>query len=125
VRLIEPYSFMKISALGVEEQRVNVLIDVTDPPDRWSRLGDGYAVETRIVVAERKDALKIPVGALFRDGDRWAAFEADSGRATLRILTLGLIGSLEAEVLQGLREDARVVVHPGDAVENGVRIVER
>ena len=125
VRLIEPSSFTKISALGVEEQRVNVLIDFTSPRDAWTRLGDRFAVETRIVVAERPAALVVPTSALFRQGEGFAVFVVDSGRAVLRSVDVGLRNGLEAEVLSGLEEGSRVVVFPGDAVADGAAVEVR
>jgi HlyD family secretion protein len=84
VRRVEPSGFMKISALGVEEQRVNVVIDFEAPPAARPSLGDSYRVEVRIVVWETADAVKVPTSALFRRGEKWAVFVADGGRARLR-----------------------------------------
>jgi HlyD family secretion protein len=125
VRRVEPYGFTKISALGIEEQRVNVIIDFTDPPEKWQRLGHGYRVETRIVVWEGADVLKVPLSALFRDGDAWAVFVAAQGRARLRHVSIGESNSREAQVLDDLAEGERVVLHPSDRVEDGGRIIAR
>ena len=125
VRRVEPSGFTKLSALGVEEQRVNVLIDFTSPRDAWTRLGDRFAVETRIVVAERPAALVVPTSALFRQGEGFAVFVVDSGRAVLRSVDVGLRNGLEAEVLSGLEEGSRVVVFPGDAVADGAAVEVR
>lgn len=125
VRRVEPFGFTKVSALGIEEQRVNVVIDFTDPPARWQQLGHGYRVEPRIVLAEKADALKVPRAALFRDGGEWAAFVDDSGRATLRRVKLGLENGLEAEVVEGLAAGERVVLQPGDRVSEGTRVKPR
>lgn len=125
VRRVEPYGFTKISALGIEEQRVNVIIDFTDPPDKWRSLGHGYRVEARIVVWEGRDVLKVPLGALFRDGEAWAVFVESEGRARLRRVAIGHGNSLEAQVLEGLAEGERVVLHPSDRVRDDVRIVAR
>ena len=125
VRYVEPYGFRKISALGIEEQRVNVIIDLTDPAERWSRLGHGYQVETRVVIWESSSALSVPLTALFRDGDQWAVFVAEQGRAVLRHITLGRRNGLMAEVLTGLDAGAQVIVHPSDRVVNGVRVTPR
>jgi HlyD family secretion protein len=125
VRRVEPFGFTKVSALGVEEQRVNVIIDITSAPQEWQRLGHGYRVEPLIVLWESADVLKIPLAALFRDGQYWAAFVVEDGRATLRHLTLGAENNLEAEVLDGVQAGDRVVLHPGDRVDAGVRLALR
>ncbi|MDH3701306.1 MAG: HlyD family efflux transporter periplasmic adaptor subunit [Alphaproteobacteria bacterium] len=125
VRRVEPFGFTKISALGIEEQRVNVIIDISDPRDRWSRLGHGYRVETRIVLWNGDDVLKLPLTALFRDGDRWAVFVENSGRAQRRHVTLGRRTKLEAEIADGIAEGTRVVLHPSDRVTSGARITAR
>lgn len=129
VRRIEPFGFTKVSALGVEEQRVNVVIDFTSPANEWSTLGHGYRVMTRIVTQRRKDILKVPVGALFRQDDGWAAFVSngnrDGGRAHLVPLKVGTRNSIEAEILGGVSEGRLVIVYPSDQVHNGVRVVGR
>jgi HlyD family secretion protein len=125
VRRVEPYGFTKISALGIEEQRVNVIIDFTDPLDKWRRLGHGYRVETRIIVWEGTDVLNVPLGALFRHGDAWAVFVDSEGRARLRPVAIGRFNSREAQVLEGLSVGERVVLHPSDRVKDGVPIVAR
>jgi HlyD family secretion protein len=125
VRRVEPYGFTKVSALGIEEQRVNVIIDFTDPLDKWRRLGHGYRVETRIIVWEGTDVLNVPLGALFRHGDAWAVFVDSEGRARLRPVAIGRFNSREAQVLEGLSVGERVVLHPSDRVKDGVPIVAR
>jgi HlyD family secretion protein len=125
VRLIEPYGFVKVSALGVEEQRVNVILSLADPRSVWAALGDGYRVEVRVVLWETDDALKVPSSALVRDGDGWAVFVADANRARLRAVSVGHQTGIEAEVLDGLAEGEAVLVHPSDAVVDGVHIEER
>ena len=125
VRRVEPFGFTKVSALGIEEQRVNVLIDITEPRDRWRRLGHGYRVEPRIVLWESEDVLRVPLSALFRHGDRWAVFVAKGSRAELRTVEVGQGNGLEAEVVSGLAAGERVVLHPGDRVSPGGRIAER
>jgi HlyD family secretion protein len=119
VRLVEPAGFTKVSPLGVEEQRVNVVGDFVDPP---GRLGDRYRVEARIVLWEGKGVLKVPAGALFRQGDGWAVFTVENGRARARAVTVGHRNPDEAEVLSGLEQGDTVIVHPGDRVEEGVRV---
>lgn len=125
VRRIEPYGYTKISALGVEEQRVNVLIDITDPTEVWARLGHGYRVKVRIVLSETEQAVRVPLGALFRDGDDWAAFVVGDGRARLRHLTLGGRDGHRAEVTGGVAPGDTVVLHPGTRIEDGARVTPR
>lgn len=125
VRSVEPYGFKKISALGIEEQRVNVIIDLTDTAERWSKLGHGYQVETRVVIWESPDALSVPLTALFRDGNQWAVFTAEQERAVLRHVTLGRRNGLLAEVASGLDAGSQVVVHPSNRVVDGVRLASR
>lgn len=122
VRLVEPAAFLKISALGVEEQRVNVIADFVGPPEKRASLGDAYRIEARIVISEADNVLKVPASALFRQGDAWAAFVASRGRAALRSLQIGRRNDLEAEVLSGLRENENVIIHPSDTLRDGVRV---
>ncbi|HEX2572535.1 MAG TPA: HlyD family efflux transporter periplasmic adaptor subunit [Polyangia bacterium] len=133
VRRIEPSGFTKVSALGVEEQRVNVVIDLGpgpegDPPGAGGErsatpaLGDGFQVETHVVVWQADKVLKVPVGALFREGDRWQVYVAEAGRAHRRTITIGHRSDTEAEVLSGLREGDRVILHPGDKLGEGSRV---
>lgn len=122
VRLVEPSAFTKISALGVEEQRVYVIADFVDPPDKRPTLGDSYRVEARIVTWEKPDALRAPSGALFQHGDAWQAFVIDGGRARLRDVKVGRSNGIETEILDGLAEGDRVVVYPGDKVIAGTRV---
>jgi HlyD family secretion protein len=125
VRRVEPSGFLKISALGVEEQRVNVVIDFDDRKGASALLGDGYRVETRVVAWEGRDVLQTPTSALFRSGEGWAVFAAVGGRARLRAVRIGHQSDLGAEVLSGLRAGERVVAHPSDSVSDGVRIRDR
>jgi HlyD family secretion protein len=125
VRVVEPAAYTKISALGVEEQRVNIIVDFIDPPERRAALGDGYRVEARIIVAEAEHVLKVPTAALFRDQNSWAVYVVQGDRAVLRLVKLGLNNGLEAEVLDGLKEGERVVLHPGDKVHAGTQVIER
>lgn len=128
VRRIEPAGFTKISALGVEEQRVNVIVDFADPRQAWKALGDAYRVEVRVVVWEGEGLLRVPESALFRHGREqqgWAVFRVEDGRAREVPVELGHRNGLVAEVLSGLAEGDRVVIHPGDAVQPGVRVTER
>ena len=124
VRLIEPAGFTKVSALGVEEQRVNVLVDFEDAAGAKA-LGDRYRVEVSIVIWERAGVLKIPTSALFRVGTDWAAFAVRDGRAVQTAVRIGQSNAIDAELLAGLSEGDRVIVHPGDTVESGVAVVSR
>lgn len=125
VRLIEPSAFTKVSSLGVEEQRVNVIADFDCPPERYSRLGDAFRVEARIVVWESDRVLKVPAGAVFRHGDGWAVFRALRGRARLQPVEVGHSNGLETEIRGGLEEGDQIVVHPSDRVKDGVAVVAR
>ena len=125
VRLVEPAGFLKISALGVEEQRVNVIIDFADPPARRARLGDGYRVEARVVIWEADDVLKAPAGALFRRGEDWAVYAVVDELAELRTVKTGRSNGLETEILEGLSAGDTVVLHPGDKIQAGVKIKAR
>ncbi len=125
VERVEPYGFTKVSALGIEEQRVNVVIDFADPPERWQRLGHGYRVEARIVLWEGEDVLKVPLNALFRDGDVWAVFVETEGRAEKRRVEPGRQNGLASEIRAGLEAGQRIVLHPSDRVVEGVRLTAR
>jgi HlyD family secretion protein len=125
VRLVEPAGFTRISALGVEEQRVLVFVTFVDPYESRRRLGDAFRIDARIVVWEAEDVLKVPAGALFRDGDVWAAFRARSGRANLTRIRVGQSNGIETEVLDGLQPGDEVILHPTDTVEDGIRIRRR
>jgi HlyD family secretion protein len=125
VRTVEPSAFTRVSALGVDEQRVNVIIDLDDPPEVWSELGDGYRVEARIVVGEAKDVVKVHDSAVFRHGEGWAVYRVDGGRAILTPIQVGARNGLEVEVQAGLAPEMRVIMHPGDQVEDGRRVGQR
>jgi HlyD family secretion protein len=125
VRLIEPSAFTKVSALGIEEQRVNVIIDFADTPESRPPLGDGYRVEAAIVEWESENVLTVPTGALFRIDDDWAVFVIQRNRAKLTKVELGHRNDNDAEVVKGLEEGHRVILYPGDRIENGVSIEQR
>ncbi len=122
VRRVEPAAFTKISALGVEEQRVNVIADLVSPPEERRGLGDGFRVEARIVVWEAEAVLKVPSGALFRRGEDWAAFVVSEGRARLRGIKAGRAGTSEVQVLEGLEAGEEVILHPGNRIRDGQRV---
>ena len=125
MRLVEPSAFTKISALGVEEQRVNVILDLISPLEQRPSLGDGFRVEARIVLWEESDVLQAPTGALFRHRDEWAVFVVDDGVARMRTVKLGRRNSLAAQVLDGVREGERIILHPSDQVHDGAKVQER
>jgi HlyD family secretion protein len=125
VRVVEPSAFTKLSALGVEEQRVNVIIDMDDERKLWSSLGDGYRVEARISVWEGKDVLRVPASAVFRSEEAWATFVVEEGTAVVRSVELGETNGLETEVLSGLEEGETVIAYPSDSVRDGVSVEAR
>jgi HlyD family secretion protein len=125
VRTVEPTGFTKISALGVEEQRVRVVADITSPPERWARLGDGFRVEASFILWEGDDVLQIPASALFRGGNDWAVFTFDGGRARQRVVEIDQNNGFAAEIVTGLQQGETVIVHPSDAVADGVRVAPR
>lgn len=122
VRLVEPAAFRKISALGVEEQRVNVIADFKAVPPR---IGDAYRVDARIIVAEKADALRVPVGALFRRDGKWTVFQVTDGRLAARGVDVGLRGARDAEIVAGLAEGDEVVLYPGNDLADGARVKPR
>lgn len=125
VRRIEPTGFTKVSALGVEEQRVLVICDITSPLEDWQSLGDGYRVEAEFIIWEEDNVLQLPTSALFRRAEEWAVFLVSGGRVRIVPVTLGARSGLAAEVTGGVEEGARVVIYPGDRVEDGVRVEPR
>jgi HlyD family secretion protein len=125
VRRVEPSGFTKISALGVEEQRVNVIVDFDDAPASRPNIGDGFRVEVRIVVASRENVLKVPASSLFRHEGDWAVYIVEDGRAVRRMVELGQQSGLEAEVANGLDVGQQIIVYPSEAVRDGVRVVSR
>jgi HlyD family secretion protein len=122
VRLVEPAAFTKISALGVEEQRVNVVSDITSPRETWRSLGDNYRVEARVVVWQSDRVLKVPVSALFRRGSTWAAYVVRGGLAALVPVSVGASSGTETQVTDGLKEGDEVILYPGDRVSDGQRV---
>lgn len=125
VRVVEPGGFTKVSALGVEEQRVNIIVDPVGDAAAWSAFGDGYRVELRIVLWEHDDVLTVPTGALFRRGDAWSAFVVEDGVAHERTVELGRRSALEAEVVSGLEAGARVVLYPSALIAEGMPVEAR
>lgn len=126
VRLVEPYGFLKVSALGVEEQRVNVVIDFVEPSQAWARLGHGYRATVRIAVWSAPDVVRVPVSALFRSAGQWSVYVASvDGRAVLRAVEVGPMNDELALVRRGLAPGERVILHPSDRVRPGVRVRPR
>jgi HlyD family secretion protein len=126
VQRVEPSGFMKVSALGVEEQRVNVIVDFDDPARASRLLGDRYRVEVRIVEAQVENALTVPVGSLFRRTEEWAVFVVGGdGHVSVQEIELGRRNAMVAEVTAGLQEGQRVVLHPPDTLTDGARVIER
>lgn len=125
VRKVEPAGFLKVSALGVEEQRVNVIIDPVDPPAAWRAVGHGYRVEAAVTVWSADSVLRVPVGSLFRDRGQWAVFRVEGGRARLTPVRIGQSDGELTEVRAGLEAGQRVVVYPGQAISDGGRVRPR
>lgn len=125
VRLVEPYGFLKISALGVEEQRVNVIVDFTGPPSEWSSLGHGYRVEAAIVTWSADDVVQASVASLFRSGGEWAVFRVEDDRAELTTVEVGRNNGRNAQILSGLEPGDSVILYPGESMSDGVRVRRR
>jgi HlyD family secretion protein len=125
MRRVEPAGFTKLSSLGVEEQRVLVIVDFTSPPEMWRVLGDGYRLEAHFVVWEGKDILQVPTSALFRSGKEWAVFVEENGKARRRAVEVGQRTGLTAQIVSGLKENERVVAYPDDAISDGTKIRQR
>jgi HlyD family secretion protein len=125
VRRVEPYGYTKISALGIEEQRVKTLIDFSASLMELEQLGHGYRVQVRIVLWESAATLSAPLTALFRNGEQWAVFVESDGLAVQREVNVGRSNGVHAQILEGLRPGERVVVNPSDSVRDGVRIEAR
>ncbi len=122
VRLVEPAAFTKVSALGVEEQRVNVIADITTPVEKRANLGDNFRVEARIVTWEADKVLKVSSGAVFRRGNESAVFLIRMGKAALQPVTVGRTSGTETEITQGLSEGEEVIIYPGDRINDGDRV---
>ena len=125
VTRVDPAGFVKVSALGIEEQRVRAIIDFSEPSTAWSRLGHDYRVIVHVGIWKGDRVLTLPVGALFRKADDWATFVVKDGKARIARLTVGHRSSRMAEILSGVSPGDRVVVHPSDKIREGVAITER
>ncbi|HEX8951648.1 MAG TPA: HlyD family efflux transporter periplasmic adaptor subunit, partial [Polyangia bacterium] len=122
VRRIEPSAFTRLSALGVEEQRVNLLVDLTSPPAAWAALGDGYRVEAHVEVWSAPDVLQVPTSALFRQDGGWALFRVDGGVAHLVPVEIGQRTAQRAEIVRGVAAGQRIVVYPSDRLRDGSKV---
>jgi HlyD family secretion protein len=122
---VDPAGFLKVSALGIEEQRVRVTIDFADPPETWDSLGHDYRVVVHVTTWSASDALTVPVSALFRKGDQWAVFADENGRARVRPVHIGHRNNRVAEVMSGLAAGDRVVLHPSDRITDGTKVAQR
>jgi HlyD family secretion protein len=125
VRLIEPAGFTKISSLGVEEQRVLVIVEITSPREQWQVLGDGFRMEAHFIIWEEENILQIPSSALFRSGKDWAVFAAENGRARKRVVEIGQRNGLAAQIISGLQENEKVLAYPDDSISDGTKIKQR
>ena len=122
VRYVEPKAFTKISALGVEEQRVYVVADLVTPPAQRGNLGDNFRVEARIITWQNARALKVPNGAIFRRDENWFAYTVVGGRAKLTAVKIGHASDTETEILDGLKEGDEIILYPGDRIQDGLRV---
>ncbi len=122
VRVIEPAAFTKVSSLGVEEQRVNVIADFEETPERIDQLGDGYRVEAKITVLQLNNVLLIPNSALFRNQLEWHVFAIEEGRSVMKRVTIGAQNSANTQITGGLNPQDEVVLYPSDTVIDGSRI---
>ena len=125
VTRIDPAGFLKVSALGIEEQRVHVTIDLVDRPQAWLRLGHDFRVIVHVTVWADENVLAVPIGALFRQGDDWVVFTVSDGRARVTPVKVGHRNNRQAEILDGISEGTRVVLHPSDRVRDGIAIARR
>jgi HlyD family secretion protein len=125
VRRVEPSGFTKVSALGVEEQRVNVIIDFDRPADAFAQLGDRYRVEVRVVVWEERGVVKVPISSLVRDGNRWTVFAVRDGRASRTPVEIGQRNDTDAQVLKGLSPGTEVIAFPSDDIAEGTAVKSR
>jgi HlyD family secretion protein len=125
VKLVEPSGFTKYSALGIEEQRVNVLLDLTAPRANWMNLGDGYRVEAFVVVDESVGVMSVPVASLFRQNEKWSLYKVVDGKATLTVVEVGLRNELVAEIKSGVVEGDVVITHPSNTITDGTAVKDR
>ena len=122
VRVVEPVGFTKISALGVEEQRVLVISDIVSPPEKWEQLGDGYRVEVSFILWEDENVLQIPTSAIFRLEDEWAVFVISKKKAQIRMVKVGYINGMTAQIVSGIAKGDTVIIHPDSSIKDGSRV---
>lgn len=125
VKVIEPSGYTKISALGVEEQRVNVILSFTDPREKWSTLGDAFRVEAAIIIDQANDVIKVPLSALFRQNEIWSVFKVVDGMVELKTVKVGRRNDQSAEIISGLNVNDQIITHPGNAIDVGVKVESR
>lgn len=125
VRLIEPSGFTKISALGVEEQRVNVILSFIDSIENWPQLGNAFRVEAAIIIERAENVIKIPLSSLFRENELWSVFKVNDGIVELQTVEVGHKNDRYAEIKNGLVVGDKIITHPGNNVEAGIRVEER
>lgn len=125
VRMVEPVGFTEVSALGVEEQRVWVVVDIVSGNEQWQSLGDGYRVEAAFILWQADAVLQVPVSSLFRVNDQWMLYVIEDGTAHWRQVELGQRNGLQAQLISGVEEGERVIQHPDNALEDGARVKER
>jgi HlyD family secretion protein len=125
VTRVEPEGFVKVSALGIDEQRVRTIIDFIDPPDAWSALGNDFRVLVHVTLWSSDSALLVPISALFRQGDDWTVFAVSNGRAETTVVEIGHRNERVAEVLSGLTSGDTVILHPNDRIDDGVAVANR
>ena len=125
VKVIEPSGYTKISALGVEEQRVNVILSFTDPREKWSALGDAFRVEAAIIIDQANDVIKVPLSALFRHNEIWSVFKVVEGTVELQAVNVGRRNDQYAEILSGLNVNDQIITHPGNSIDEGVKVETR
>lgn len=125
VRRVEPLGYTRVSALGIEEQRVNVVIDLLSPSREWQRLGHGFRVDVHIEIWQADEVLQVPTGALIRQQGRWAVLVVDAGVARLRLIDIGHQNGRQAQVLDGLTAGEQVILHPSERIEDGARVTAR
>ncbi len=125
VKKVEPFGYTKVSALGIEEQRVDVIIELTDPHEQWRSLGHGFQVEAHVILWEQDEILKLPMTALFRENGEWSVFVVEDARAILKKVTLGKTNAFEAQILGGLAVGEQVILHPGNKITSGALIASR
>ncbi len=125
VRVVEPSGFTKVSALGIEEQRVNIIVNFIDPIEKWRALGDAFRVEAAIIIDRADDVIMVPLSTLFRQNEIWSVFKVIDGVVALQVVDVGRRNDRHAEVTSGLVAGDHVITHPGNSIKAGVRVQER